>query len=356
MLNNILNYRGGNPDADNVWGEDYSLHSTYEDAVSGANPWKCPGDAFNYWAPFTGECSPDGTKVRNQHSLFWDGNGRKNVAYYINKPEDVGVNELVKVGKTRSGGDIFEEEIGLVKTKGTSFDGGDDGTIHVTGSGDIWHQADRFHYLYENGEGDITVKVRVADLTSVNGRYVCSVLRLVCSCWFYLTHLNCDFHREWAKAGIMIRSDNSADATHAFMHLTNLRGAHFATRRSKDSGTDYRSPVHWNNRDTNPHQSAWLKIVKKMDIVEGYYSLDGGDEGTWIMYGSDVVNFPLDKYIVGLAVSAQDDNNLAEATFTDYTIEDFLFPTAAPSVSLAPTSWTPLIDIETQRAGEFFPE
>mmetsp|Transcript_22755 Transcript_22755/g.52247 ORF Transcript_22755/g.52247 Transcript_22755/m.52247 type:complete len:989 (+) Transcript_22755:238-3204(+) len=331
LLHNIMYYRNGNPAPDNVWDEDYSLHSTYEDAVSGANPWKCPGDKFNYHAPFTGECSPDGTKVRNQHSYFNDGNGpRKNVAYYINKPEDVGVSDLIPSDRTRSPGDIIEEEIGIVKTTGASFDGGD-GTIHVTGSGDIWHQADRFHYIYENGEGDITVKVHLTDMASIG-------------------------NRGWAKAGIMIRSDNSADATNAFMYLSNSHGAHLQTRRSKTSGTDNRPNKNWHNVDKDAHQSAWLKIVKKMDTIEGYYSLDGGDGGTWILYGTDIVNFPLDKFIVGLAVSNADDWNLAEATFEDYTIDQYIFPTAAPSISLAPTAWNPLVDIDTQRAGELYLE
>ena len=182
LLENILNYRGSNAQTGNEWGVDYSLHSTYEDAVSGVNPWKCPGDKFNNHATFTGECSQDGTRVRNQHTYFNNGHGpRKNVAYYINKPEDDGVSDLISLDRTRSGGDIFEEEIGLVKTEGASFDGGN-GTIHVTGSGEVWHQADRFHFLYENGEGDITAKVCVADISSIGNRYVCSDLHLVCSC------------------------------------------------------------------------------------------------------------------------------------------------------------------------------
>ena len=154
----------------------------------------------------------------------------------------------------------------------------------------------------------------------------------------------------------MIRSDNSADATNAFMMLSNNYGAHLQTRRSKSSGTAYRHKVNWNSVDKNAHQSACLKIVKKMDMIEGYYSLDGGDDGTWILYGTDVINFPLDRFIVGLAVSNADDWNLAEATFEDYTMEQYAFPSAAPSVSLAPTAWNPLVDIETQRAGELYPK
>ena len=67
LLHHLLYYSRDYPHPDNVWETSFSLHSSYVDAVSGENPWQCPGGAFNYRAPFTGNCSPDGTKVKDQH-------------------------------------------------------------------------------------------------------------------------------------------------------------------------------------------------------------------------------------------------------------------------------------------------
>ena len=46
LLCHIL-YRRNAGNGDNVWNEDFSLHSTYEDAVTGTNPWKYPNNSFN---------------------------------------------------------------------------------------------------------------------------------------------------------------------------------------------------------------------------------------------------------------------------------------------------------------------
>ena len=43
LLDNLL-YRNHNGGGNNVWGQDFSLHSTHEDAVADANPWECPND------------------------------------------------------------------------------------------------------------------------------------------------------------------------------------------------------------------------------------------------------------------------------------------------------------------------
>jgi len=62
LLHNILHHTNDDG-GKNKWGEDISLHSTYNDAVSGNNPRKCRlsnglgngNPIFNYGTPFDGD-------------------------------------------------------------------------------------------------------------------------------------------------------------------------------------------------------------------------------------------------------------------------------------------------------------
>jgi len=327
LLNSIL-YKRDDAGGDNKWTEDFTLHSTYEDALTGADPWNCPNNSFNNHAPFVGNCSPDGTSVNNQYSVWnWSPGPQPNVAYYVNKPQDVGVGDYISAGSTRSGGSagLSDEDIGAVRFEGNTFE--DDGTLHITGAGtDVWGHEDSFHFLSEPMSGDAVVKVHMTSLSNPG-------------------------NQDWVKAGIMLRSDSSPDATNALLYLSGRKGVWFQTRRSKGGSTDSRIPN--NLRDWTKRDSAWLKVVKKLDMIEAFVSYDGGDDGTWSPLGSDIVNFPEDNFIVGLAVTSHHEWHLAEATFDDYSLEQYSFPTASPTVSSAPTSWEPLMDINVQRDGQF---
>ena len=106
------------------WSKDFTLHSSYEDAKSGANPWKCPNNAFNYGAVFYGECSPEGNRVRGQYSKWdWYPGPRSDVAYYINKPEDSGVQEvdLASAQSRFVGGTHTDLDIGNVGIEGRTL-------------------------------------------------------------------------------------------------------------------------------------------------------------------------------------------------------------------------------------------
>jgi len=157
--------------------------------------------------------------------------------------------------------------------------------------------------------------------------------------------------RTWAKAGIMLRSDMSPDATNAMLYLTGKKGVWFQSRRSKKGNTGTR--VAHDKRDYTNRDFAWIKVVKILNTIEAFVSYDGGDDGVWTSLGTETVYFPEDEYRVGLAVTSNNDGWLAEATFEDYSVEELTFPTASPTVSAAPTSWNPLADINVQREGSF---
>jgi len=327
LLGQIL-YHRGDAGGNNVWNEDFTLHSTYDEAVSGTNPWKCPGDTFNNGAPFVGDCSPDGTRVQNQYSIWnWSDGPSKDVAYYVNKPRDVGLATLDLNTSLRFSAALHTDvDLGHVGSEGRTFES-DDGSLHMIGSGqDIWGHKDAGHYFSEPYSGDIVVKVHVSGMTG-------------------------EYFRDWAKAGIMLRTDNSPDATNAFLNLSGRKGVWLNTRRSKSGSTEAKVPN--NLRDYTNRDSAWLKVVKKFDQIEGFVSYDGGDKGTWNFLGSDTVYFPEDEYRVGLAVTSNRNDWPAEASFEDYSLEQYSAPTVAPTVSMAPTTWEPLTDMNVQREGQF---
>jgi hypothetical protein len=90
-----------------------------------------------------------------------------------------------------------------------------------------------------------------------------------------------------------------------------------------------------------------------METIE-FYRSDTGLDGDWVLMATDYVFFPGDQYRVGLAVTSSRNNYLAEATFEDYEIMEYAFPTAAPSISLAPSSWDKYVDIgNPPRRGEY---
>jgi len=322
ILHNILFYRSNNPKTGNAWNVDFTLHSTYQDAETGANPWQCPGNNFNDRAPFDGECSPSGDKVQNQWSAFNHFPGpQPNVAYYVNKPELTGVQDYLDNESINHAEGLTDVDIGDVRLEGNTWE--DDGVYHMTGAGnDIFGHADQFHYKSQPWSGDIDVRVHVSSLANNGGN-------------------------GWAKAGIMLRSDNSDDATTAFALLSGTEG--IATHRRPSKGNNMKMSQY---KPATRLTSAWLRLLKKGDVIEYYRSEDGGD--SWILMLSEDLFFPDDTYRVGLAITSHRADHLAEATFEDYTIEQYMFPTSAPSLSTAPTSWQPLVDIgEPQRPGTY---
>mmetsp|Transcript_25831 Transcript_25831/g.55583 ORF Transcript_25831/g.55583 Transcript_25831/m.55583 type:complete len:1002 (+) Transcript_25831:149-3154(+) len=328
LLHSILYHTSSTAPTGNIWNTDFTLHSSYKDAYNDANPWQCPGGVFDYRRAFVGDCSPDGTKVQNQYSIWsWFPGPRPNVAYYVNKPEITGVQDYVDSSITRADG-LTDVDIGNPKMAGNTLE--HDGTYHITGSGtDIWSYSDQFHFKSEPWSGDIDISVHLSSFANNGGD-------------------------RYAKAGIMLRSDDSPDATYAFMQLTGSEGIHSQHRRSKGNHARSTGGVF---KTTPAQTSAWLRIVKKQEKIEFYRGTqDSGDTTvTWVLHSTDTILFPDDSFRAGLAVTSHRTDYLSEATFEDYVIEAYSFPTSAPSTSSAPTSWNPIVEIgNPQMAGSYY--
>merc|ERR1711892_563312 len=67
-----------------VYGVDFELYSTYEDALSGDNEWNCVNYMYNRFFP--GDCTPDGGTTNTHVGARFNPSGsRSDVAFYVQK-------------------------------------------------------------------------------------------------------------------------------------------------------------------------------------------------------------------------------------------------------------------------------
>jgi len=112
------------------------------------------------------------------------------------------------------------------------------------------------------------------------------------------------FTDPWAKAGVMIREDIAADSPHAMMIISAGNGSGFQ-RRTQRSGFSEHTPGDF---VSVPY---WVRLVREGSTLRGFIS-DVGD--TWIEVGSATIEMAQKVYI-GLAVTAHNNSQIAEAVF-----------------------------------------
>jgi len=164
---------------------------------------------------------------------------------------------------------------------------GIDGGISITAAGkDIYGSADEFVYVYRefSGDGWIIAKVESQDLSN-----------------------------EWAKAGVMIRDDNTAGSKFVMCMLTPVNGAIFEARETVDegfvTGAELEDPV----TSVAPY---WVKIERTGGDIIPYISEDGSD---WIeLLLVEPRPLPMnDNALIGLAVTSHESGVLCEAVFSN---------------------------------------
>jgi hypothetical protein len=142
------------------------------------------------------------------------------------------------------------------------------GVFTVTGTLDIWGQADGFHYVYQPLEGDVEIVARVTAVQNTNPH---------------------------AKAGVMVRESLAADARHATMVVTPVDGTQFLRRKEAGKPTTNTNPRR--DRGRLPY---WVKLVRAGDTFRAYESADGQN---WSLAGTDTV--PMGRRaFVGLVASS----------------------------------------------------
>jgi hypothetical protein len=166
------------------------------------------------------------------------------------------------------------EDIGQVSIPGKVYFFSDQ-HAEVHGSGEnIWGAADSFHFVYQPLQGDGTITARVASINH--------------------TH-------QWAKAGVMIREQLTAESRNALVSLTPLGIVEF-NRRLETGGLTS------NNRQPIEGGSRWVRLVRQGDTFSAYESADGV---AWHLVARDTIIMAPQVY-VGLAVTSHDPEQLAQ--------------------------------------------
>ena len=174
-----------------------------------------------------------------------------------------------------------DSDIGNPSVTGSAQTSAD--TITVRGSGsDIGGSSDQFHFVYRAINGDVDVRVRVADLQDVNPA---------------------------AKAGLMIRDALTATAKHAFMFVSAEQGLGFQSRAKAG-----RASTQVNAAAGAP--PAWLRLVRQGRSFKAYSSSTGA---AWTLIGNTSINMSSSVY-VGLAVTSHD---VSQAATSDFSIPVF---------------------------------
>ncbi len=158
------------------------------------------------------------------------------------------------------------------------------GKYTIKGSGaDIWTHNDHFHFAWQPIDGDCELIARV---TSVQRQH------------------------DWTKAGVMIRSDLTKDASFGMMAAGASSKAQFARRPEPNKPAD--APLL-----ENVPLPLWIKVQRKGSEVIGFYSKDGK---SWTEHARVTPQGLGTTAYVGLAVCSHVSGQLSEAQFDNVLI------------------------------------
>ncbi|HXS69294.1 MAG TPA: hypothetical protein VN761_10650, partial [Candidatus Polarisedimenticolia bacterium] len=187
----------------------------------------------------------------------------------------------VSVGSTWASSDI-----GNPGVAGSAEIDDSTGIFTVSGAGlDIWSTNDQFQFVDQPlyGNGQIVARVLSVQDTS-----------------------------DWAKAGVMIRDTESANAINALLFLTpTTNGVSFQGRTTTGDNT---STFHSVAGITAPY---WLKLTRSGSTVTAYYSNNGS---SWTMVGSPQTIPMSTSAWIGLAVGSKNNAMLNTSMFDNVTV------------------------------------
>ena len=163
-------------------------------------------------------------------------------------------------------------------------------TMTATG-GDIWNDADQFHFAFKTltGVGSIEAKVLSVDNTD-----------------------------PWAKAGVMIRETLEPGSKFAAVYITPGNGCRFQARGGTSVNATSDTPVATDEQNaiTAPY---WVKLERDVaGNFRGYYS---GNGSSWTPMSWNPLNLTMSSNVyVGLALTAHNNNATCEAKFSNVRI------------------------------------
>jgi regulation of enolase protein 1 (concanavalin A-like superfamily) len=172
--------------------------------------------------------------------------------------------------------------IGGPLPEGSAVQKGD--TWTVTGGGaDIWGPADQFHFVSNSVSGSCTLIAKIISVGEPS------------------TH-------DWAKAGLMIRADESVGAAHASISMSKCGAIEFITRNVP--GADCRS-----EKLHNIAMPVFLKIERKGSDFTASYSQDGK---AWMPIGGPKTVMMKSSALAGMAVTSHAQGTPCTAVFSNY--------------------------------------
>jgi uncharacterized repeat protein (TIGR03806 family) len=158
------------------------------------------------------------------------------------------------------------------------------GSFNLLASGsDIWESADAFHFASRALAGDGSIVARVVSV---------------------------QYTDPWAKAGVMLRENDSAGSKYVFLGVTGQGGSVLQSRATADGASASADGP----EAKLPH---WLKLTRSGNIFYGYVSADGTN---WIAAGS-VTNALNKNLSAGLALTAHNNSVLNSTLFDHVTVK-----------------------------------
>jgi len=154
------------------------------------------------------------------------------------------------------------------------------GNFNLLASGsDIWEAADSFHFASRTLNGDGSIVTRVVSV---------------------------QYTDPWAKAGVMVRENNSPGAKYVFMGFTGQGGSVLQSRAAADGASASAAGP----EAKLPH---WFKLARSGNVFNGFVSADGTN---WLAAGS-VTNALNKNLSIGLALTAHN-NAVLNSTLYDH--------------------------------------
>ncbi|MEC4675401.1 MAG: hypothetical protein VST72_00575, partial [Nitrospirota bacterium] len=161
------------------------------------------------------------------------------------------------------------------------------GILSVRADGStIWGASDEFRYIHQTISGDFDVRLRIITPPTETGQ-------------------------TYAKAGLMVRADNSAGSRHVKAMATNLAGLQFSYRTS-DGGDTYLSGDYVSAKKIS--YPVWVRLVRTGNTFTAFYSSNGLD---WTQHSSTTVSMPA-AVLVGMAASSYSSVSLGTAEYDEF--------------------------------------
>jgi hypothetical protein len=282
----IDDFEGYNADDNQIW---FAWHDGLGAGVPGVDPY-VPGNG-------TGAAVGDETTASYTEETIVHGGGQSMPYYYDNNKQGFAnyseADLTLSAVRDWTAEGVAELSIWFRGNPASvgSFIEGPIGTYTMTATGgDIWNDADEFHYAFKTltGAGSIVAQVLSVDDTD-----------------------------PWAKAGVMIRETLGAGSKFAAVYITPGNGCRFQARSDTDIAATSDSGV------ATAEQTAivapyWVKIER--DIAGNFRGSYSSNGSSWTPMAWNPQNISMSATVyVGLAVTSHNNNAVCQVQFSNVT-------------------------------------